>query len=380
MRKIDTIILKGWYGQKNLGDDLLLDAVVEVLECKNVRLMLWCKPAKYVKNQFPRIKTLGLINRVILGRAVLIYGGGTQFFSYIGQHKQRIQLRYIAKLLMSPSRIFRLPFSIWNLLVARAITKSVSRSVISTGALAVGVGPFKGKEEDISAQVLELRNIDWIYPRDDLSLSECKVRKVETFGLGSDMVFLSSKLVFNTKPYPAKRKILIIPRQTVVDSNWSAWSDSMVKWGSQLRALGYDVTVLSFCEDDRVETEKIARLCDGQYWHWEPSNKSIEDVIRVFSDSHAVISARYHGALLSAIAFKNTAILGLEDKQMSLVRDLPEIKVVRYPDDDSFVKYLLEEPSPEQLQSRVDAVNKMRERANQMKNDFYKYLEALTNE
>lgn len=212
-------------------------------------------------------------------------------------------------------------------MLAEAGRSARARRASFRAALGIGVGPFWGSCQDTSAKLEILRSLHWLSVRDNESKETCVINGLHAARLGADLAFL----------YPAvgqhveyrSNEVIVVPRSSPMDQDWARWESAVVR---SLRSLSAEnIVILSLCERDAHVAHALALRTMARVEKWDPSHMRFEDIIFRLSSARLVISARYHGALVSAAAGVPTIILGLDQKLHSLGNQLPTAKVLTNP-------------------------------------------------
>jgi len=85
-----AIVLIGWYGHKNLGDDILLSVIYNILIGQGYRVILWCNKKPYIRKLCKDAEFLKPTTKLDEFGCIAVYGGGTQFFSYPGAKSEAL--------------------------------------------------------------------------------------------------------------------------------------------------------------------------------------------------------------------------------------------------------------------------------------------------
>lgn len=320
-----TLVIKGWYGEKNFGDDLLLASLTNALRgSMDFRIVLWCRKRSYLCRIAPGTRILEPWTRLEQPVA-LLWGGGTQFFTFSGSDKQWNTLGNLLSIPCHPQRLARAPLTATQLLVRR-LRAARLRRVAWRGAIGIGVGPFREANRQMEEKLAVLRSMDWLSVRDEESLNICKEYGIHKAVLGADLAFLHPAIGL---PQERGGEIRVIPRISPMDRDWSVWEDTLY---SELRRFPPDsVEVVSLCERDHVAAAQLAERLGASLICWDPDHMPLEWMIEKLSTARRVVSARYHGALVSAAAGVPTVIMGLEPKLRSLGQQLAGIAICESP-------------------------------------------------
>jgi len=322
---VGTLIIKGWYGEKNFGDDLLLAALINMLRGSiDYRILLWCRKRNYLRNIASGATFLKPWSRLQQPIA-LLWGGGTQFFTYIGSDREWNTLSNFLSILYQPRRLARAPFTVTKLLM-RGLGKERLKGIVWRGGIGIGVGPFVDENKQIDEKLGVLRSMDWLFVRDKESLNVCNHYGINKAFLGADLAFLHPEI---GKKCTRIGKITVIPRVSPMDREWVVWEDSLHKALEILPTK--NVEIVSLCERDHGVASALATRLKVNVSYWDPDVVTLDSMIRQLVSAQFVVSARYHGALVSAAAGVPTLVLGLEQKLEALSRQLDSITICRSP-------------------------------------------------
>ncbi|MEM4203085.1 MAG: polysaccharide pyruvyl transferase family protein [Candidatus Methanomethylicaceae archaeon] len=316
-----TIIVKGWYGHKNLGDDLLFIVLTKILtNACDAKIVLWCRKRSYLSRMTAGLHFLEpwtQLHRPV----ILLWGGGTQFISFPGSDRVWYLPENLLSLLHSPKRLARSPVTVYRLFMEYGRMLR-SRSACWRGGIGIGVGPFIKENRNTEAMVAELQSMDWIAVRDEESLAVCL-----EYGISKNKIILGADLSFlhpciGTK-LPKREKIVIIPRVSPVDQNWGTWEDAIYK---AFQTISPDcLEIISLCERDHDVARCLGDRLKTNVVIWDPDIMSLETMIQRIATARLVVSARYHGALISGASGVPTIVMNLEQKLQSLARQLPNV-------------------------------------------------------
>lgn len=313
------IAIKGAYGSGNFGDDALMYVVGNIAKkiCDEDDLIFICnRTLPYVNVIFPKSTFITRVSRNMRAD-VLIYGGGTQFFSFpLTATTTRISKRLF-------ENIFA-PLDGVKKLINRVRYKSEVRMSSKMVALGVGVGPFvDGSLQQRQAYNL-FKLLDSLSVRDSSSLEYCSEWGLTNVSLSSDLCFMTEyfrPMIDERANSNVIKKIGVIVRDWVHTDEGSKYIDRLPLLANKLRLLGYEVIFVSFQDiGDMAVIEKL-RFHNEEIVRWDVSKDTIKDFVNKLNDFDAFFSARYHGAVFSAILGKPVVCIEVEQK-LKLIADL----------------------------------------------------------
>lgn len=287
-----NIIIKGAYGEKNLGDDLLMVITNSLFESFGLTCYFLVPSntgylEKYITNNLYK----GQNNQI--NADVLVYGGGTQFFHF-RKTNSNIKKKLLKKILKNPFRIIGLLFKKFT----RTSDSISSRRKVGIG---IGIGPFEepGGFEVLSQTKQNLKKFDLLLLRDGYSYDLMKSEMDNVFLL-SDLCFLPSRLLpFSvvSKEEAAKRFDVTIIIRDWVHSDDDIHVDSVLNFICLHK--DKSINVVLFASDSVCE--KKLRKNNIQYVIWDPFKYSFHEFLDIIYDTKIVVSSRYHGCVLSAL-------------------------------------------------------------------------------
>jgi len=321
------ILVKGAYGETNFGDDLLM-LVFE----------------KYFNNEFKEDETVfsgqkstypsGLLVQSRYNEKikpdVIVYGGGTQFFSFVEKKERSTVLSKLSRIIKDPSilyKYFRNKF----------VPKKEYSSEIISAFLGFGLGPFNNEEAKLIAKE-SMRNSLFVGVRDQVSFNYCSEWNIECV-LGADVVFSS---YFSLPPLEKttniKRKIGVIVRDWKWEKSGASYIEKLKQFiGESGDEIEYQFIVFA----PHVDKKWMLYLSDTDTLVWNPEIDDVTNFLNKLNTFDAFISARYHGAIIAAILGKPVICVEIEPKLSILCEQVPELKLWKKPFDITSLKSLI---------------------------------------
>ena len=281
------IILAGFYGQANFGDDLLahymLSHLTNGIEAK--RIIVTAPEDSYLEKWFPGILALprkkALASKSKKQRKV-IFGGGGQFFAFPPTHL----FNFFGATTCTSMRY-------WKLVPQLALGRARAY------AFCVGAGPFAGSGARFATHIL-LNRFDAISVRDAVSqelLSEMGIKRVR---LGADPSLGIALPTGMPSQLDDKGKSFgIVIRKWRHPPNTVPLIQELVKAAHSLRNTGWQIEFISF--QGGYDCKIIGMLGEaGEPTRvWTPGNEQIDDFLSYLSGFRLLISMRAHGIFLA---------------------------------------------------------------------------------
>ena len=356
------IVIKGAYGESNFGDDALMlvlfDYLKRIVDPEQIAFI--CKNASYLSVLIPDAKILTIAEQKKLTSELFIYGGGTQFFSF--QSKRTKVRQFISKIKFAIKRLEH------------------KRKFKYTASLGVGVGPFYDKATELSTKK-HFKVMDYIAVRDNLSfkyMQDWNIIKVKQF---TDICYLLDNQKYIEDPRIEKiYNIGIIVRDWNNTENNLRYYDSISELFIQLKDIGYNPTLIIFSKDsDHYWMNRINEF--ENILIWEPRNNSMHEFIISLNNFDIFITARFHGAIFSALLNKPFISIIVEDKLDIVAEEYSKAsKKWPYPFDVSQCVDFVQELNNNYTESNkylLDVCLEHKNLAISMKNEFTAFLDAI---
>ncbi|AWW32225.1 hypothetical protein DN752_19930 [Echinicola strongylocentroti] len=313
------IIVKGAYGESNFGDDLLMLVFEEYLnrEFKNSQLVFVGREKHYPNNLLKHSKY-----NLEIHPDVVVYGGGTQFFSFGERKSKKTFLEKLCKAILNPQMIY-------NFLINKIAPSKGKYSDVPNAFIGFGLGPFKSEIAMLNAKQ-HMNGSIFIGVRDEVSFNYCNEWGIESH-LGADVVFSSyfqiPKLIGKDN---AKRKIGVIVR----DWKWEESGALYIKRIKEFIEKDSSPVIYEFIVfAPLIDKEWSNYLSERDHLVWDPDIDNVDVFLKKLNEYDGFISARYHGAILGAILGKPTVCIEIEPKLRILCDQVPQLELWKKPFD-----------------------------------------------
>lgn len=308
------ITVKGAYGETNFGDDLLM-VIFENYFLKNfpeAQLNFEGQNNHYVRKFLKK----SAYNRRWKNPDWLVYGGGTQFFSFSAGKSEFINK---VKAVLDNPEIIR--------------NKFFPQKARHTAFLGIGLGPF-AESRVIAGTQEKLRKASFMGVRDPVACKFCNNWGVEATD-GADVAF-SSYLEFPLMEQTAEennekevKHVGIIVRDWNWDSEGAGYIEKIMDFYKTHPKSGFVFRFIILApEKDRA---LVKLLKDEDPLIWNPDEFSINGFIEELNRFDILISARYHGAIIGALLGKRVVCIEVENKLNLLSQQIPGISLWKKP-------------------------------------------------
>lgn len=286
--KKKNILLVGYSGYANFGDDLLLyQAYIELK--KQAKVYIWTNvsydKSAYLEKWFAQAE---IVRSQRLGWSVfrrfdgVLYFGGGVFFDYTQPYP-------FTKYLKKRIACFR-DYTIANL------------TGVKFAGIGIGLGPFKSSRAN-RINKSRLANFDFLSVRDEDSWMIAKTYRLNTsLYKGFDLSFFSSnKFTSHKSGKEGSRSILVCPRKFPHGTNGDVYHETLIRFCKAKQKADRDVLVFGFQRNhDETILERYSEV-GLTTMIWNPSAMEISDIYSLFARQDLVISARMHGVYVAGM-------------------------------------------------------------------------------
>ncbi|MDP9960032.1 polysaccharide pyruvyl transferase family protein [Chryseobacterium lathyri] len=356
-----NISIKGAYGDSNFGDDLLMIVFEDFIKAnfKNKSLNFIGAENNYV-SKFLSDSSYNNNQEDNL----LVYGGGTQFFSFIEKSTFRTKLK---------NNISNNPVKILKKVLQKISPGNDTVTSCEKAFLGFGLGPFNNNVQAIEFAKNQLKDSLFTGVRDQISFNYCNDWNIKSF-LGADVVFSSyfNRHIQNVSKTEDTNKIGIIVR------DWD-WKNSSVDYQDQLISFvnsnpHLDVTFIVFAKDK--DPKWLKRIQDYKSIVWHPETMEISDFIETLNSFSTFITARYHGAIIAGLLGKKVICVEIEPKLRILTEQIPSFALWDNHFEIGKLEDLLKSDLEDDHQKYISA---LRSKADDMLNQFVKKYNSKFN-
>ncbi|MEG8244085.1 polysaccharide pyruvyl transferase family protein [Pseudomonas paracarnis] len=379
---VSKVYIRGAYGPGNLGDDVLMLCVINILKkrFKESDIAVGVDHPEIAKNFNPRIKWLHIKEPVKADLVVL--GGGGQFFSFIPPAKEvTASTGRLSKLYKSIKAQTDLKSTLLRLYVG--LRGGVDRIYLHRrlAAFCIGLGPFDGGGKLLTRAVSVINRCDYISVRDGTSQKHCNTFGKSDVEVYTDPSLLSEVWISNKDLEIGSLKkdkyLSFILRDWPHDANGQQFIKAMVDAADELAKRGEQVRLVSvYKERDQHLIDKYHQF---EWLCWDAAGDTPETFMaKLIVESDVIISARAHGVLLPASLGFPTIAIEIENKLKKVHEMLPRgTKLVSTPDPEVIVSTISEfRQSKVQMAEHLKReISQRSSLAQQAVDDFLKWLD-----
>lgn len=323
--KIGKVYVRGAYGPGNLGDDVLMLCMINILSKKfstndilvgveDVEVAKkFCKDANFIHFKEPCKVDL------------IVYGGGGQFFSFNneGSSADQEDFSFLNKLKLFLSRnknigdaAIRIFFSMLRANENLVLAKRVA-------SYCIGVGPFQNEGKGFKRFLDFTGKAEFISVRDKtsanyvrrISSAEPKVFTDPTFNV-EDWYSGEKPVLGNSGEY-----ITYVVRDWIFTQEGRRVIDVMIQHARLMQEKGKPVRLVSFHKNkDSVVLNKFSEF---DWLVYDPAQTDITSfMFELIENSSALVSARAHGVWLPTILGCPVLAVGIEPKLYEVQKSL----------------------------------------------------------
>ena len=305
---MSKIILKGYYGKGNLGDDVLM--LVTFRLAKSIfpeSEILICSDsihAAYISNIVGDVKIIKSNEQ--LEADFVIHGGGGVYFDF---KKGNLIFRTLNLFIRIVSyRVYRkFYFGVQRWRNNRGIIAKIRIG------LGIGIGTYTPSSRKFYADILSLSDYDYLIVRDRGSLTQLKKFNFHfPVSIATDLAFLYK--LWNPQNIQRQRSagkcIGFILRDWPLDHHDHL--KILHEVAIRLEAQSYQVTIFSLDQFEDVYFQSL--FSRFKLIAWDPFKITLNDFLNEFSKMDLVVSSRAHGCILPGCLGIPAVCLGIEPK------------------------------------------------------------------
>ena len=314
---LQRVLLVGYYGKGNFGDDLLLKVTHSLLKrlLPNAHFSV-IGDGPYIKQLLGDVEILKPARHGHFD--FIVHGGGGVFFDfkihgmlscYIGSLVQFFGFNNYVKLEKMIRHIMRKPRT--------SATKRLG--------IGIGVDTFTPGSPQLRRSLPILADFKVLWLRDAQSISNLQpfkaVMRAELIA-GSDLAFLTDHWLPPTKPKPKASR----PRLGIVLRDWPGTDINKLRQLLAQLSQKYILTAFIFDRSADPELQKI--FADYVHHFWQPETTSISDYANLLGEQDVLLTSRAHAAICGACLGVPAVIVNITPKLEQIHTMLPNATVL----------------------------------------------------
>lgn len=320
MSSIKKILIQGYYGFENIGDDILMlityNIVTEKYPEAEISVFSNAKNNEYIDQLIG--KKLDRYNSETEGEFdLVVHGGGGVFFDFsIGGTKQKLMNTTIKAMGKNTYSSLYPKLRKW----AGKPTKINTKSRVG---LALGIGTFTNSSAKYWHALPLLHSFNHLVVRDKESIDNLKTLGYKgSVEQSTDMAFLTSRWLPEIRTSePTPKSIAVILKDWVFNDQ-----RHIRIFQAHLTAIenaGFAVTFYSFCPP---KDQFFIELFKPKYTvhEWDPNEMDLESYIGKLCRHQVVVTSRAHGCLISACLGIPPVCIEIEPKLRMFAEMFPE--------------------------------------------------------
>ncbi len=323
------ITIRGGYGLGNFGDDvLLINLINQISEYYDYsEIVVLCNNAPYLKKMLNKEISIIDFNEVSFSFStdILIYGGGTQFFSF---KKKTLQYRISLLFKRNLGHTLKLLETKFNFGIKKNIYLEskfdIAHNSKSLALIGIGLGPFDNINNNIEEKTKDLfLKADFVSIRDSFAFDKCTSWNISNFNKFPDLCYSHSSNLFNKSVMSLSetKKIGVIVRDWTHELEGRVYIKKILNVVAELRLKKIEVTFISFAKKTDKYWDSLLNKRGENYLFWDPYKSNVDTFLYKLNEFDLFITSRYHGAVYSTLLNKPFISIEVEQK-LEMISDL----------------------------------------------------------
>jgi polysaccharide pyruvyl transferase WcaK-like protein len=319
MQSVNKILIQGYYGFENIGDDILMmityNLITEKYPDAEISVFSNAKNNAYIEELVG--KKLDYLNSETFGNFdLVVHGGGGVFFDFShGSSKQKLVNRTIKIIGKNNYSALYPKLRRW----AGKPSRITTRSRIGIG---LGIGTFTNSSAKFWTAIPLLHSFNHMIVRDQESILNLKSLQYKgSVEQSTDMAFMKSHWMPTVSRKEKKSKSI-----AVILKDWHFNDHSHIRiFQDRLTAIekaGFAITFYSFCPP---KDQFFIELFKSDYTvhEWNPHDSDLQSYLGELSKHQAVVTSRAHGCIIGACLGIPPICIDIEPKLRMFASMLP---------------------------------------------------------
>ena len=316
------VLLVGYYGKANFGDDVLLKVTHGLVRQwqPDAEVSVLCD--QYLDDYLPEL--LGENLRILKfgdreNFDLIIHGGGGTFFDFTNHGAVGLISNVAIKLMGFGN------YAAFDRFVRKILGKQRFSAKRRIG-WGIGVGTYTSSSNKLKHHIPALLDFDMLAVRDSESLRNLEVFNIgDRAILGSDLAFLSNYWVpfsglHKHHETGAKPNLGMVLRDWLYGSSEN-YIESFLEILPELQNI-YELSFFVF--DKRVDQHLLDLFKNYTTYVWDPPKTGFDRFCSLLAQQDALVTSRAHGAICGAVLGIPSVLIGIEPKLKTIYEMLPQ--------------------------------------------------------
>jgi len=325
------ILIQGYYGFGNLGDDILMKVTFWIVKERfpQSEIKIFSNASQEGRNYIDKIigEKVSIINYSYNDHFdLIIHGGGGIHYDY---ETNSFKFTLLNKLIRLFGYKYYVAFYKWYKRIKGKENITTSNRI----GIGIGVGTFTLSSKKFYTSLSILADYNLLLVRDKLSLARARQYvKGDKLVLSTDLAFM--KDYWHPKILPqnaanARKKVGVVLRNWKFDTKHIA---DLTVVTDKLRDQQIDFTFFMFQnKDDNAISSLLPKEAIVKYWN--PNSESMDEYLGLIATQDIIITSRFHGAIIASSFGIPSIVLAIEPKLESLNEILPSATTMNLPVD-----------------------------------------------
>ena len=313
---MNRVVLKGYYGYGNLGDDILMLVSARLMEefypNSSVCVASAGNNTTYIMPFSDWIVTEVVPYAPEPKADMIVHGGGGTYYDFEEGNMAYYLLNRSIELV--GTKLFRKVLEAYRKLKGWPSNRGTKRI-----AIGIGIGTFTSSSKKYYHKIAELSNFDLLVPRDPMSYQFLNQSSINGIVLpGSDLAFLTEYWLPKGLNGAKREKNIGFILKNCNDVDHLNIIREVLK---MLNKDGFNISIFIFEKNHDMAIERQFR--DFPIFKWLPESISLSDYLESLNKNSLLVTSRAHGAIIGSALGIPSVCIGIEPKLEVMAKTLP---------------------------------------------------------